>query len=181
MNYIYIILAVVLFSGLRVDYKRDIGLHRKAKVIHAIILAVLMITFSGSTSYIRWFLSDIENGIETMTTNVGVINWFVFTIITILHVFLSFYTFIIAFRLMGRRVKQLEYLKITLPLLVITQTIMLYNSVIKLDTSEEIGFITVLVIGLILFGIPSLIILRIYNKPFMKDFFEVGDFIEKEK
>jgi len=103
-------------------------------------------------------------------------DWFVYFGVFLVDAFLSTYAIFITVRLFGRRRKQIAYLKYVLVILVVTHSVLLYSSVLKIDDTGEIGFFVSFIIGLFFFGLPTLAIIKIYNAKFMKDFFEIGDF-----
>jgi len=165
---------VLLFFVLRTDYKRDFGEHKKAKIYHAIILGVLLFYYTGSSQFLFWFLGDFNNAIEYISKDVGIFSGIVMQIFIILHFFLSIFTLYIIYNLIKRRKEDLVRLKFVLPLLVITESLMLYKVVLESsDIGEVHEGISLLVVCIIIYGSFAIAIWSIYKKPFMKDFFNL--------
>lgn len=163
---------VLLFLGLRTDYKRDFGEHKKAKIYHAIILGILLFYYTGSLIYLFWFLSDFNNAIEYISKDVGFISGIVMQIFMILHFFLSIFTLYLTYRLIKRRKEDLVLLNFVLPILVITESLVLYKVVLESSVIGEFyEDVSLLFVCIMIYGSVAIAIWSIYKRPFMKDFF----------
>lgn len=164
-----IIVLVILFIGLKNNYKKDSNEHGKAKVLHTIILSILLINYSGSLKYLFWFLNDFNSAIEYISRDVGIFSGLIMQLVLILECLLSIYILFCSYRLINRKNEDLARLKFILPLIAVTESFTLYKLVVEKFNNE--GGVSLFVICIMIYGSFAFVILKIYSKQFMIDFF----------
>jgi hypothetical protein len=151
-----IIFLVLILISLNVNFKKDAGQHKKAKISHTIIVCLLYILFTGG-------FSDTYKNTGILPQEIANLNSYVNIITSIIMV-------IIIFSLIGRNKKAITHLKYIFPISVITQNINEYLNLLNEGGIENYHSI-IFYSGFLFFAIPAYIIIKIYNKDFMKNYF----------
>lgn len=167
-----IIVLILVFIGLRNNYKKDSKEHIKAKIWHAIIISVLLLYYSGSLNLIYLYLNDFDNVIDYISRDVGLFSGMIMQMVLILNGILSIYLLFLLYRLINRKKEDLARLKFILPIIAITESFGLYKVVVEkhVNNGSERD-ISLFFICLLIYGSLAFIIRKIYSKQIMIDFF----------
>lgn len=170
MDIIDIIFLVLILISLNVNFKKDRGQYKKAKITHTIIVCFLFVFFTGD--FTDPFLSIIKNSNfpTSYIQDPGILPQEIAYANSYIYIIISIMMIILIFSLVGRNKKALTQLKYILPISVITQNIHKYLDLLK-DGGIKDNHSIIFYSGFFFFAIPAFIIIKIYKKDFMKKFY----------
>ena len=167
-----IVLLLILGFGLMRDYNRDKGLHAKAKVTHAIILALIIINYGGTFQILGSIIRNFDKVQESFSVPVGFVPGQIHFTFYLVHTALALVILYFAAQMINRNKKAKGRLLALLPLLAFVEIFSFYRGWI-ID-GDDLGFnhAVIILIGIIVMGGSIAVIYKIYKSRFMVDFFE---------
>jgi hypothetical protein len=163
-----------LVIGLAQDYQRDKGKNIKAKVLHAVCLTVLIVSYAGSFKILGMLIRDFDGARERFSTNVGPISGEIHWIIYLVHSALVMTIIILAYQMIRRLDKSRRLLVKLLPLAGLLEVFGFYRGWVTDGDDLGVNHGMVILIGLLFVGGITTLIFLVYNSRFMKEFFAFG-------
>jgi hypothetical protein len=171
MNYFTLFGLVILTLGLIQDYKKDSGQNIKAKVLHAICLTVLIASYAGSFRILGAIMRNFDKVKERFSVDVGLIPGQLHFIFYLIHSALAMTVVILAYQMIRRKEKSRGLLIILLPFLGLLEVFSFYRGWVTDGGDFELNHFMILLIGLLLVGVPTGLIITIYKSKSMTTFF----------
>jgi hypothetical protein len=171
MNYFTLFGLVILTFGLIQDYKRDKGLNTKAKVFHAICLTILIASYAGSFGILGMWMRNFDKAQERFSVDVGLVPGQLHFIFYLLHSVLAMTVIIIAYRMIRRNDKSRKLLITLLPVLALLETFGFYRGWIIDGDDPEVNHGIILLMGFLVIGGLTSVLIAIYKSKFMRTFF----------
>lgn len=175
MNYFTLFGLVILTFGLIQDYKRDKGQNTRAKVFHAICLTILIAGYAGSFRIIGTLTRNFDKAHERFSVDVGLVSGQLHFIFFLLHSILSMTIIIIAYQMIRRNQKSRKLLITLLPFLALLEIFGFYRGWIIEVGDLGVNHGVILLMGFLLIGGLTSVIVAIYKSKFMRIFFAVAE------
>jgi hypothetical protein len=172
MNNYTITGLALLYFFLFNDFRKDKGMHAKAKITHTIILTIIILLYADAYKYFWFIVKDFEQAKLSWCVDIGIIPSYIVFASEILHTALSIIILLTAYSLSVRKAKSKNKLHIYLPLIAICDSISFYNGWISDTDFWALNDWVIILIGLMLPLFIFGIIIYLYNKPKMIMFLE---------
>jgi hypothetical protein len=153
------------------DYKRDKGLHIKAKIINGLVIGLVTFLYADYFRYVIWMIRKPDKVKEMWNTPVGIIPGELHLFINILSVFAGISLIIFASQLTKRSLNGRVWTLRLMPILTAVEIFSFYRGWISDGNDSMADQILALVTGTILVGGICILIIRTYKTEFMNDFF----------
>jgi hypothetical protein len=171
MGVFTIIISVLLITGLAKNYRLDAGEHKKAKIIHAICLTLLCLSYSGSFRHVGWLMFHFDKTREIYSADIGAVPGNIHFLIYLVHLVLALFILMLSYQMINRNTKARVQLLYFLPFLALTEAFNFYRGWFSDGDDGQINHFLVFWVGLVLFGGLSALIIIVYTGKSMKSFF----------
>ncbi|MBX2900058.1 MAG: hypothetical protein KF775_10420 [Cyclobacteriaceae bacterium] len=175
MNYFTLFALVILTLILAQDYKRDAGKNKKAKIFHAICLAILVANYAGSFRILSVLIRNFDKARERFSVDVGLVPGQLHFIFYLVHSVLAMAVILLVYQMTRRNDKSRKLMVTILPFLAILEIFSFYRGWIFNGDGFETSAILILSIGFILIGGLTSGIIAVYKSRFMTSFFKINE------
>ncbi len=178
MKLFNIFVFVILAIGLTRDYNRDKGQNSKAKIFHAIILAIICASYAGSFGILGSVIRNFDEIQQKYSVPIGIVPGQVHFLFYMAHLALSLVILILAIQMISRKEKALKLFLRLLPFLALLEIFSFYRGWIVDGDDMGVKHGIIILIGFLIIGGITTAIIWIYKTNFMKTFFEAPKKIE---
>jgi hypothetical protein len=175
MNYFSLMGLVILIFGLIQDYKRDKGQNTRAKVFHVVCLTILIASYAGSFRVLGMLTRNFDKAQERFSVDVGLVPGQIHFIFYLLHSVLAMTVIIIAYQMIRRNDKSRKLLITLLPFLALLEIFSFYRGWIIDGDDLGVNHGIILLIGFLLIGGLTSVIVAVYKSKFMTTFFTMTE------
>jgi hypothetical protein len=171
MNYFTLFGLAILAFGLVKDYKKDYGQNTTAKILHAICLAILIASYAGSFRILGMLTRNFNKVRERFSVDVGIVPGQLHFVLYLLHSALAMTVIVVAYQMIKRNEKSRRLLTILLPILALLEVFSFYRGWIIDADDLGMNHAFIFLIGFLLIGGLTSIIIAIYKSKSMTTFF----------
>ncbi len=174
MNYLPLFGLAILVVGLVNDYKRDEGRNVRAKVFHAICLATLIVSYTGSFRILASWIRNFERAKGIFSVDVGLVPGQLHFIFYLLHSVLAMVVIVVAYGMIKRNDRSRKLLIRLLPFLAFLEVFSFYRGWLSDGDDLGVNHAMIVLTGFLVIGGLASIIIAIYSSRMMRIFFTVG-------
>lgn len=182
MNFVVLFIIVIAAFNLNKDFKRDPGLHKKAKIVHAIMITLLMLAYRGSFGRLGLLIGDTSFFIDKYYIQIGMFPDYVNFAFFLLELLLSIIILVLSFKMLNRNNTSRKFFIMYIPFLGTTTIFDFYRGWILQGNLELVSNnYLILAIGAIFMGGLTILYYIIYTSSWMKAFFNLKSDTPEDK
>jgi len=172
--YFTVIALLILTFNLIGNFKKDKGLNRKAKVAQTIMLLTLVTFFAEFVENLIFLILNFDSVNYFYSADVGVLSGQVNQVLYYVGIAYQMFVLVLLFFLSNRNNTARVWLMWLLPFWVFTYLVNYYRNIANRGQEFGVDTIVILIPAFILMLGLSVVYIVLYNRKFMKYFFDQG-------
>jgi hypothetical protein len=154
------------------DSRKDKGEHRAAKIIQALCLALIVLSYSSAFARVVWLVGNWGPAQTKFMVPVGPVTAQIHFLFFLIHCALGPVVLILAYMLSSRKEVARQTFLYVIPILFLLESFNFYRSWVSGEPAEAAYSFYPFLYGMIFFGIPSTGLFLIYSSRMMINYFK---------